>query len=288
MLLSQRIAKDLHHLKRQNATSMELFDLRLQIIQAVKIIVPTTILAVNDPDDGHLASILQSFNSKGKKLPASKIEENKQKKYEHYVKFARVPFPTVFLENDDCGILIWKVDNAAKSFRFTAIMPDGFCVPQDVCVQLSLEDESINLNMDMKRHERVNAGYLKNDAVINWSLAAAIQVMESLLFMNTKNVTMHTYSPTKREHTPVPKPLRRHFTYRVLDLFHEVTKYNSLNGIVEHMASIYARRKELRTHVVRGHHKERKTGVFWWSDYTRCLKNRDTLGEIEKDYRLNE
>jgi hypothetical protein len=55
--------------------------------------------------------------------------------------------------------------------------------------------------------------------------------------------------------------------------------------------------KARRAHLVKGHFKEFKNGLFgnaklaglyWWDPFRRNRKNRDSVGEIEKDYRLTE
>jgi hypothetical protein len=284
MLLSQRIAKDPKFLtKIDSGCTTNVFDLRMRIINASKIIVPHEFLNF---DNNHGDNLAQSL--------ANSSSTSMQEKGELYRIYARMPFSSMFIENDTGALFVQQTQ---AGFEINAISKQGEVHPYTTVFSGFIEGVSIPLP-EIKWHAK--AGTYFPDTVQKAtrvsSLVYLYVAMDVMLFMNVKNVIMHHYVPTKKENSIVPKPLLAKYDYRVLDVFGDVKRYDSLVQVVDHVIGSSRMAKDRRAHLVRGHFKEFKNGLFgnpklaglyWWNPFRRSRKNLETVGVVEKDYRLS-
>ena len=262
-----------------------MFDLRMRIIQATKIIVTHEFLNF---DVNYGDNIKQLFNNGSAKSIKEKIELHQ--------KYARMPVPSMFIENDTGGML---VEQTIEGFTIISIAKDGIVHPFLTTCKgyqdgVDVPIVTMDLAIDVSKYDDDTVETMTLGGKLA-SLVNTLVALEVMLFMNIKNVTVHRYVPTKKENASVPKPLWPKYEYRVLDVFSDVVRYESLSQITEHLAGTARTAGSRRSSLVRGHFKEFKNGLFgkeylaglyWWNLHRRNRKNRNTVGEVEKDYRL--
>ncbi len=283
MLLSQRIAKDVSFLKLPQylKTAAQItFDMRMKIVRATKLVVGREFLDT----DRHLGQInTQIFGHE----PS---QDEVQKRMALYARFSRLPWQTFLMENATGAVLVERVSD--NTFDVSHILPTGVVFSYVPRVEMLEREIRVNTNWRLPeslmkatmREEGEWERYLKarNEVVF----LQTIEVLETLLYVNTKNVVKHHYTPTKKENAAVPKPLLPYYSYYVLDVFHDRKSYQSLQEIQTDHCDPNREVQLRRAGLVRGHFKQRATGLFWWNDYVRNHKNRDTVGAVDKDYRL--
>lgn len=122
-----------------------------------------------------------------------------------------------------------------------------------------------------------------SNIIAMFTMAAA----EMLMFIHTKNITVHKYATRKKDFSsPVSKQLLAKFEYRILDIFRERESINNAKEIEDFMENSFRFAEERRAHMVAGHWKTIKGQIYWWSDHMRCRKNIDDVGYVAKDYRI--
>lgn len=284
MLLSQRIAQDPKFLAKMTPKAFtNVFDVRMRVINATKIIVPHEFLNFNNNHGENLEQALANSSSK-----------TLQEKGEMYRSYARLPFVSMLIENETGALLI---EQASVGFNVTTISCNGMVHPYTTAFRGFAEGSSLPFP-EIKWHAKPGVGF--SDEVLKATRVASLvytyQAMDVMLFLNVKNVTLHEYVPVKKENSMVPKPLLSKYVYRVLDVFNDVKRYHSLGHIVEQLGKSAKNSEGRRAHLVKGHFKEFKNGMFgnpklaglyWWNPFRRSIKNRDAVGEVEKDYQLN-
>ena len=111
-------------------------------------------------------------------------------------------------------------------------------------------------------------------------------VVSALACMNAKNINSISIPPSK-----VANQIRAHkhkvplFEYHVLDIFlnPDVRKLARTEPNKARPLILDALTTSMPLHTVRGHFKQRKTGLFWWSPFIRGhIEN----GAVDKDYRV--
>ena len=282
MLLSQRISGDTKFIFNADGINVDIIDLRMRIINATKIVVAHEFLNFNAD---YIDNLTQVFKNTSAKSFSAKADMYKQ--------YSRMPFPSMFIENDTGGMLVEQTTNG---FTVRAISKNGMVHPYLSSFNGWPVNGSIPLpeiTYNFKKGRELNEEYVKPCKV--GALIHTYVSMEVMLFMNVKNITVHQYAPTVKENNYVPKPLRPKYVYRVLDVFSEVVRYESLGQITDQLIHTGKTAEQRRSSLVRGHFKEFKNGLFgnealaglyWWNIHRRNRRNRNTVGEVEKDYRL--
>lgn len=131
-----------------------------------------------------------------------------------------------------------------------------------------------------KRSEYDKAGFLKGieairDTVgLDW-MGEGLQVLASILLLNCHS-SISTTSPdlSKINKQRVLRNRRPFFSHSVVHIKpsdKQISRTRGLSG------------PALRAHMVRGHFKCRKTGVFWWMPF---LRGDSSLGYVEKEYEV--
>lgn len=209
---------------------------------------------------------------------------------ELYRECAKPPYPVVFLEIFGHGVLVKQTVNG---FTTKLILPNGTggLVSSDV----SINGDDIVVVMDPPMEYVTSVSTVAKfyggvdeliREVVGMLLAQTIFVLRSLLFINTKNVTQHTVKPTRKElGEKVPKVMVPKYEFKVIDLVRCEPKELTLREFAAELTRAAANAPG-KTTMVRGHFKRRKTGVYWWNHFIRNGRNKTTVGEIVKDYRL--
>lgn len=296
MLISQRIAADPNFLSldgtcRLGPKKEVLFALRLEIINSVKFLIDDYGLSSPNTEGGSvhyevLESIFGTRTDEGKVTKKEKI----------FRQFVRPPFPRMCLETKDHLLFVAVVDGADKTqqtevtWQVMMITSKGQVMPAAGLTSMIAGNETPVYAWRPLVVELVNADeYLKDNPIgpagqIR-ATARTIQYItaESLMFMNCQNVVQQIYRPTRKEQGSVPKVLHPHFSYRLLDIFRERKQYVSLESI---QSDLWTPREEKkgRAHLVRGHFKHTKHGLFWWNAFMRNRENKASVGEVKKTY----
>lgn len=110
--------------------------------------------------------------------------------------------------------------------------------------------------------------------------------LNALACLNAKNVT-HVSVPASEKLNAKRKRNGKlpFFEYKVLDIFlgAGVRKIPSGDGRRLREAMSHLLSSSMRLHTVRGHFKQRKTGLYWWSHFVR---GRHEEGVVVKDYNV--
>ena len=272
---------------------------RMKVIRSIKFLVGTHLLG----GDQYIREVkTQVYGSDDP--PADVI----RKKNELWAKFSRPAFTLMLLENKECALLIEDLHNGW--WELTRIEQDGGLSVGRVRKEMTVRNLGVCPNPGHNFGREVYVcdekiipvafpeswlanhmepgfdpeviDYLKDVA---YSLNCnALSACELMLMINVANTRIHTYKPTAKELTGVPKVLQPHYSYRLVDLFRERDRYNSLDEMVNDVYQSEKVALERRAHVVRGHFKEKNEKLFWWSPHVRCKKNAQTLGIVDKDY----
>lgn len=111
--------------------------------------------------------------------------------------------------------------------------------------------------------------------------------IELLLMLNVTNSEQQRYRVSRKEaalYNVTPGFLSK-YEYRILDLDRRQPVIRCMNDVMDFMDSGRGSR-ERRAHLVAGHFKNRRGKLYWWRFHERCSRNKDTLGFVEKDYRV--
>lgn len=270
LLLSQKIASDVNFLKKDKKDKRIFNILRDRIIKSHKLIVPLELLNLDRIEKTSLFRDIDFISG----AEANKYYDERAVLYK---KYSKLPFESLFIENETGGFFC----NGDGSGNFVIIMvePEGKIVSSSTFVFNKDEEKPIT-------HKPIHFGKELKEYNVDVSSFITALILEILLFLNTKNVTKHVYIPNKHENKSIPINVLPFYTYKVLDIFHEKKTYGSLKEVIDFTKENKNSYTERRACIVRGHFKNRSTGIFWWSDFVRNKKNIDK-GFVDKDYRLN-
>lgn len=281
MLLSQCIAKDMNFIRQMISNDIKLlFNTRLKIMSSIKFIIPREFYNLSIESFDEISSLTDRIDL-----------TTKRKQF--YNKYAKLPFPSIFIENEENGILVEQQNNGWSAKFFwrqdkISIEKNGLVhgcalLPFKLICNYTDNEQFLTFNAEVTNpnYEHEEGG--KIDKFIE---ACLIAICEILVFLNVKNTTIHHYKPTKKENVFIPSGMIKFYEYHILDIFRDRTKYETLNDIEQHLSTATINNIERRAHLVRGHFKQKPNGLFWWSNFTRCRKNINTHGVIDKDYNL--
>lgn len=277
MLISQRIAKDPNFLVRIKGDTFNpsAFDMRMKIIHATKVLAGKDIFNM---DSTASDSLKDTFKKRG----AFK------ERTDQFLKYVRMPFPSIFIENETGGTLVESTGE--RGMRFYSIINTkdlpGYINPILLFLDeesFHQEDRAIDVRIDMGVIEPKDADTLEQMKYVY--LFQVMEILDVLLFMNAANLKLVQYTPTKLENKMVPKPLILKYTYYVLDVFRTRKVYESMADVMTDLHSDSTVNNR-RAHMVRGHWKTIRGKLFWWNPFMRNRRHREIAGEVVKDYRL--
>ena len=84
----------------------------------------------------------------------------------------------------------------------------------------------------------------------------------------------------------IPNVLLPKYEYHLLDLNRVDFELDSFECLHRFVASDGCGNRDGRAHMVSGHYKRRRTGLFWWSHHMRNERNIETRGFVDKDYNV--
>ena len=279
--ISQLIACSQNFVKVPQGSWFDIGSYRANVIRATKIFVPHELM---DERRNSLETLRKFYHED---LSGRKFIDSQNKKFQQYRQYARSPFPIVFLENDTGSTLVEEIEE--KKWRITRSTNDGIIFPY--ILEFELFDTG-NLENDFILHFDKHCSQVDDvpDFVIEEAKmvgrCTCMEVLEIFMFMNVSNITMHLIKPTNKEIANIPKVLRPKFLYRCLDIFREKKSFVSLSEVFVFLQDSHHQSEERHAHMVRGHFKAKKNGLFWWNSFMRCRKNISTAGYVDKDYRL--
>jgi hypothetical protein len=216
-------------------------------------------------------------------------------------KYSRLPFDSVVFENSKIAVLARKSSKDEKLVSLTVISPVGAVIHYNFFIIYDRDQffsepglvGNIEFARVLKRndlHEQVEMELLKDEGyaeeIRTLMTVMCYKVLDILLHFNVANVRIHKYTPTQKEMKHIPGRVQEKYVYHILDVFRERTIYHSLKD-VEDRASDTVGGVQRKAHLVRGHFKEKKNGLFWWNPFMRNSKNRESVGYVDKDYQLH-
>lgn len=299
MLLSHRIATSEKFLTLSPLDVRNRAELRGKILRATKIIVPTELMFVFSGRGvvGDLECIQQIIREAYGEHAST---QEQQKKNNLFHEYSRLPFSVVFFENTTGGIL---AEELKDGYRLSMVTPQGEVSVYSIAYSLLLQQKDVLPLMKLDLHLRTTR-HTPQEAILFEKLLMAFErlreddqqsvspasyligVLNACLFLNARNTVVHRYQLSRKEAGVIPKSLLPHFTYRVLDVFRERQAYENVKELEDFLQTTKTDVIKRRVHLVRGHFKNTKHGVFWWNAFTRCRKNEATVGVVQKDYRL--
>lgn len=253
------------------------------VSKAVKFIIPQNIINFNSVYIKDISDLIVQENG----YAILKVE--RLKLYRDYV---RLPFKSVFLENDSGGILLESDDGVVIKGRVFS-SKERKLEPYLFTFEPNKDDydgehpyrREIKLISALRTMPPDVAKSLSDFAT--WMCNA---VCETILLINAVNTKKTKVALSFRERNSLQAMNRAMAEYHILDLYRTLgddpTMFDAEVFSKMSRAKIH-QQSPTKMHSVRGHFKRKKNGLFWWSPFVRCRKNKDTVGIIEKDYRLN-
>lgn len=218
-----------------------------------------------------------------------------------YSQFARPPFPVMVLESDSFVVIVREYKAVFDKTTHEAIEPGGraFSVrtvdkfgivgshrhvvihnPSGKTRRFYLpETEWLKEQTKKDEHAKQLENLLRRAIVFGWIAC------DVLTLMNCRNIHQIVYKPSRRELAHLPKVLQPSFVYHMLNIQRTKKVYTSLDALTDDAFTREAK-TNAKAHVVRGHFKETKTGLFWWNSFLRNNQNRATAGFVDKTYRI--
>lgn len=291
MLLSQRIAKNPHYIqlmrnvgyteKTIKAQTAAVKEYRKKIMRATKLIIPNEFMDFfHDNASGRTSTLTTAGRDLAPRHPL-------------FVEYSsRLLMPTLFIENDNLGVLIeerpegWvasyficNMNNEGVPCQFFGyrLIFDRTKTFEEWCTELMIVgDGEVSTITPNDIHPRMHA-ILRNLLTV---------VSEILLFINTKNSPTRNYTPTAKELKGISKDIQLLYTYKILDIYRDLREVNDLEAVKEFIRTKAVNNGPSRAHLVRGHFKRKKNGLFWWSPFLRNRHNAKDVGIVVKDYNL--
>lgn len=199
-------------------------------------------------------------------------DEIANKHHELYRKYSKLPYPEIFIENSIGGLLI---QDKGEFFLITSVEPEGYINP----IKVRITKDVLNLGLvsftDISNF-KLTEDYSSTKVEFAYSLylyVTSYLTLNALLYINTKNVSNEVYKITKNEATKnnIPKVMAKYYDYHVVDIFHKKKNYEKLSDVVNYSKEELTNR--IRAHMVRGHFKQRASGLYWWNPFLRCKTN---------------
>jgi len=281
MLISGKIARDLNFLDNHGALDVcdiSAFELRLKIMRATKFIIPTEMLdtAITTSVTRRTSSVSTMIRDLTSMSPEKRVE-----RFNLYSEYCRLPFDTIFLENEKQGLLLEPYQN--NGFIVTVIQPNGRLYTLRPFIELVPNEAGLPFTIG---NIFVPMAGITDSELQQVANILIVVVCEILLLLNVKNTNIVKYKPSKKESAAIPKNMQSSYEYHILDLYRESGEFTNLIEVEKFSSRITKIGTMVRSHLVRGHFKRKKNGLFWWSPFMRNRKNAE-IGIVDKDYRIN-
>lgn len=212
--------------------------------------------------------------------------ENNNKHISRWLKFAKLPYRHCFIENSVGGYLL---EQKVNGFTYLYIDKNGSIEDHRVSIEFDGDTIHFVLKLNAEVSEIVDKNVAMSNGMIEHPLEAmrdrmkiwGFILLNALTYINTKNVSIETYKMTKSEakRNKLPNVMIKQYDYHVVNIFHKKVVYEKLADVEAFSDSETT--SHIRAHMVRGHFKQRKSGLYWWNPFLRCKKNQ---GFVDKDY----
>lgn len=278
-LLSMKVAKTgfLKDIMVENKlpTLTPVSEVRSKVLAAVKFIVSKELLCVDFVNVNALSLIGIEHTEKGYYLGN---EEAQEKTRTLWAAFSKMPFNSIFLENSTGGLLVTEKKEGLEVIIIEndgVINPSIFLIPNEQkgfelleCIITFLPVHSEEIITEIK----------------NRSKAFGLMIMNFLLHLNSRNKNVVKYNCSNKEFSNhISKVHRPLYTYHILDIYSSKPK-NIENLKQIESISEKAITAHVRAHMVRGHFKQRASGLYWWNPF---LRSKTNSGFVDKDYQFN-
>jgi len=302
MFLSQAIAQNPKFLLPSSTSdTRSIVDIRVKIMNAAKFVVGSDQLDLDNVN----------ANSNSRAIEIIMNTDVLEERLAIYKQYSRLPFQSIFIENNKYGLLIEVMKNdvviitpiiaggaiikhgVSSSHKQQLV---GHAVVSMIAIESTLvensfvpiiQDGTLRLHFYHEKYQSVYKDEEQKFLHNQGCLYTLLQVAEILLFLNVRNKKLNLYKLNKHESVKIPKPLVAKYEYHVLDVYHNHTVYQSAQDIEDVLFCDAAEAVRRRMHFVRGHFKAKKNGLFWWNPFMRNTKNAD-VGMVDKTYRLKE
>lgn len=195
--------------------------------------------------------------------------------------YSKLPFDVMTIENSTGIFLLEKTDEGILT---TSIHSTGYVTAFPFTIlPINKEKESL-IQYIVKVPESVLnlSADIKKDLDLMLSVYS-IMILNFLLHLNTRNKRVSIYRPSNKYlETFVSKVHRPLFTYHILDIQNQdVVEIKSIAEVVA--LADYSSPASKRLHMVRGHFKQRTSGLYWWNPFMRGSREN---GIVDKDYNV--
>lgn len=252
---------------------------RRAIINSKKFIVGQELIPYNDKNESVTDGLNKIFHGDLDSGASASIIE----KYKGiWSKFAKLPYPAIFIENSGMGILLQEYNGGILGL---VIHQSGFI---EYCRFFIRHGEEFLFSgyMNKTLQDKIENGLCTitvsdmkamNQRIGFW----CFMVLNALTYINAKNVSIEAYKMSKSEakRSNLPNVMVRQYDYHVVNIFHKKVVYEKLADVEAFSNSETT--SHIRAHMVRGHFKQRGSGLYWWNPFLRCKKNQ---GFVDKDY----
>ncbi|MNU19536.1 hypothetical protein D3C71_77650 [compost metagenome] len=295
MLISQRIVKDPDFMKLpgpQKTWGSVLSEIRRDVLAGHKVL-------IGDYGLGRTEGI--SMAEARELLFGEDSRAAQDKRDAVYSQFARPAFPIMVLESDSFVLIVHEYKGKVDQTTHEAIEPGGraFSVRSVDKFGIVATHRHVvihNPSGKTRRFYLPETDWLKERSMLDENAKQLENLLrrviifgwiacDVLTLMNCRNIQQIAYKPSRRELAHLPKVLQPSFVYHMLNIQRTKKVYTSLDMLTDD-AFTRETKTNAKAHVVRGHFKETKTGLFWWNSFLRNNKNRETVGFVDKVYRI--
>ena len=293
-LLSMKIAKNKDFIKNPFGNlSIDRSNFQSKVINAKKFIVGQELFKLDGTWNDARDVVFGTHNEK--ELNQFATPAKKQRLYDTWSEFARLPFKSIFIENATGGIL---VEEFPEYKICTLIYDNGGIMPYDFYINNTLEVDQPTFGLLIKKelteamateqaklpHDKANDPYYSPYTEMHLVCSfTSMMVLNILTHINAVNTNITQYKPSNKERKGcVSNVFKESFVYNIVNIFtNKSPTFTSLKQVED--LSAMKTTSRARAHMVRGHFKKRSTGLYWWNPFLRCKHN---PGYVEKIYLL--
>lgn len=202
--------------------------------------------------------------------------------------YSKLPYPSIFLENENGAFLVEntpmgktfiEINKDGRVFLFYGLLPNEL-IPGETYSKMIINLEYAESLKNMYDGDSPHSGY---DVAMQHLKFSGLLILNALLHINALNCSIEQYKPSRKELSNYVSNVHRElYIYNVVNIFKNKCKPPANIKEVETIASS-PMSENIRRHMVRGHFKQRSSGIYWWNPFLRCKKNE---GYVEKSYVL--
>ena len=244
-------------------------DIRVAILQSAKFIIADSLI---DSSIENIADfVLEGIN-------------NRDKKYDIWRTYGtKLPYPKLFLQTNNVGFLLQQESNGDISV--ITVTNKGTIHPVISIISARLLNTEIEHPVEILMSLGTEVLYKTDEMKTTFDnmrfmlYGIAVILYEFITYINARNTVIIEYTPKKKELPGIAKALYPLYKLSVVKITKERKEYKSLEEINRDINS--EENKHIRKHLVRGHFKQCKSGLYWWSPF---IRYRNSEGVVDKTY----